>query len=86
MVPVITSLVEYIPFGLFSMILLSDYELRKHSLNVCCNWTINIITIVIFYITILYFEKSKTSALIIAMLFCIITVFLKNRYIFKKQF
>lgn len=77
---------EYIPVGLLSLILLSDSDLEKHSLNVCCQFSITITSIVLFYIVVLRYEKSKLTAFLWAMFFCVIAVFLKNRFIFRKSF
>ena len=76
---------EYLPVALFSLILISETELEKHSLNTCCHFCIIITSIVLFYILMLRFKRSKRMAFTIALFFCITMVYIKNNYILNKR-
>jgi hypothetical protein len=73
----------HIPVIILSLLLISETELEKHGLNMCCQFCITITAVILFYVLVLSFKCSKNTAGCIAIMFCILAVYFKNSYVIR---
>ena len=70
---------EYFPIVLVTLLLITETELEKHALNMSCQVSIMVFTVLVFYLLILKFQKSRIFAFLICCFVWVILVYVKKK-------
>lgn len=71
---------EFLPIILIGLLFVSEAEMEKNALNMSCQMTITIVTVLIFFLIALKYPKAKMIAFFIALVLWIVLVCIKKRY------
>lgn len=73
--------IEFLPLALIMILFLSEKEYENHAVRLSWQMAGMAVTLIFFFLLILYFEINKVTSFILAMFLWILLVVIKRKYI-----
>jgi len=73
--------IEFFPIVLIGLLFITEAEMEKSALNMSCQLTITIVTVLMFFLIVMKFPRSKGVAFIVALVLWIVLVYVKKQYV-----